>query len=129
MLTACSAKRMYYPQTYHHIQEIQKYNIQDYRPRYESLSPPLLLILLISSKDGTIPKSHPKSPPSAKNAQATRICLLPSRRISNPRITSIRYDTGTRKIRRNGKFAARRTLNACMMLGYCQFWRVSVCKI
>ena len=28
------AKRMYYPQTYHHIQEIQKYNIQDYRPRY-----------------------------------------------------------------------------------------------
>ncbi|KAI2626624.1 phospholipid-translocating P-type ATPase [Hypoxylon sp. NC1633] len=29
------AKRMYYPQTYHHIQEIQKYNIQDYRPRME----------------------------------------------------------------------------------------------
>ena len=27
---------MYYPQTYHHIQEIQKYNIQDYRPRYAS---------------------------------------------------------------------------------------------
>ncbi|KOS17081.1 putative phospholipid-transporting ATPase [Escovopsis weberi] len=29
------AKRMYKPQTYHHIQEIQKYNIQDYRPRME----------------------------------------------------------------------------------------------
>ncbi|KAF4544743.1 Phospholipid-transporting ATPase [Lasiodiplodia theobromae] len=29
------AKRMYYPQAYHHIQEIQKYNIQDYRPRME----------------------------------------------------------------------------------------------
>jgi phospholipid-transporting ATPase len=28
---------MYYPQTYHHIQEIQKYNIQDYRPRYVTL--------------------------------------------------------------------------------------------
>jgi phospholipid-transporting ATPase len=27
-------KRMYRPQTYHYIQEIQKYNIQDYRPRY-----------------------------------------------------------------------------------------------
>jgi phospholipid-transporting ATPase len=27
------AKRMYWPETYHHIQEIQKYNIQDYRPR------------------------------------------------------------------------------------------------
>jgi phospholipid-transporting ATPase len=31
------AKRMYYPQTYHHVQEIQKYNIQDYRPRYVQL--------------------------------------------------------------------------------------------
>lgn len=30
-----SVKRMYYPQTYHHIQEIQKYNIQDYRPCME----------------------------------------------------------------------------------------------
>ncbi|KAI9780453.1 MAG: hypothetical protein M1839_006727 [Geoglossum umbratile] len=30
-----AAKRMYFPQTYHHIQEIQKYNIQDYRPRME----------------------------------------------------------------------------------------------
>ncbi|PHH56118.1 putative phospholipid-transporting ATPase [Ceratocystis fimbriata CBS 114723] len=29
------AKRMYRPQVYHHIQEIQKYNIQDYRPRME----------------------------------------------------------------------------------------------
>ena len=28
------AKRMYYPQSYHHVQEIQKYNIQDYRPRF-----------------------------------------------------------------------------------------------
>ncbi|KUI59826.1 putative phospholipid-transporting ATPase DRS2 [Cytospora mali] len=28
-------KRMYRPQNYHHIQEIQKYNIQDYRPRME----------------------------------------------------------------------------------------------
>jgi len=25
---------MYFPQSYHHVQEIQKYNIQDYRPRY-----------------------------------------------------------------------------------------------
>lgn len=28
-------KRMYYPETYHYVQEIQKYNIQDYRPRME----------------------------------------------------------------------------------------------
>lgn len=32
-------KRMYRPQTYHHIQEIQKYNIQDYRPRYVWMTP------------------------------------------------------------------------------------------
>ena len=29
------AKRMYYPQAYHHVQEIQKYNVADYRPRME----------------------------------------------------------------------------------------------
>ncbi|CAI7624889.1 unnamed protein product [Penicillium pancosmium] len=29
------AKRMYYPQQYHHVQEIQKFNVQDYRPRME----------------------------------------------------------------------------------------------
>ena len=29
------AKRMYKPQAYHHVQEIQKYNVQDYRPRME----------------------------------------------------------------------------------------------
>lgn len=28
------AKRMYLSKPYHHIQELQKYNIQDYRPRY-----------------------------------------------------------------------------------------------
>ena len=40
------AKRMYFPQSYHHVQEIQKYNIQDYRPRYAAPSPlPLLLLV------------------------------------------------------------------------------------
>lgn len=33
---------MYYPQAYHHIQEIQKYNIQDYRPRLVARSRSLL---------------------------------------------------------------------------------------
>lgn len=36
---SCSAKRMYFPQPYHHVQEIQKYNIQDYRPRYVPRTP------------------------------------------------------------------------------------------
>lgn len=30
-----SLKRMYRPQSYHYIQEIQKYNIPDYRPRMD----------------------------------------------------------------------------------------------
>ena len=55
------AKRMYFPQSYHHVQEIQKYNIQDYRPRCVSFvllsssffSPPsspipLLCVIVIS---------------------------------------------------------------------------------
>lgn len=29
------ARRMYAPLSYHHVQEIQKYNVQDYRPRME----------------------------------------------------------------------------------------------
>jgi len=29
------ARRMYSPLSYHHVQEIQKYNVQDYRPRME----------------------------------------------------------------------------------------------
>jgi phospholipid-transporting ATPase len=41
------AKRMYRPQTYHHIQEIQKYNIQDYRPRYVLSSRPTSLLPLL----------------------------------------------------------------------------------
>jgi phospholipid-transporting ATPase len=46
LLTLISAKRMYFPQTYHHIQEIQKYNIQDYRPRYVFwVNFPILLLL------------------------------------------------------------------------------------
>ncbi|TQS39159.1 hypothetical protein Golomagni_00321, partial [Golovinomyces magnicellulatus] len=36
------SKRMYFPQSYHHIQEIQKYNIQDYRPRYQKSLPFLI---------------------------------------------------------------------------------------
>lgn len=42
-----SAKRMYYPQSYHHIQEIQKYNIQDYRPRYAATYALCLILLTI----------------------------------------------------------------------------------
>lgn len=38
-----SARRMYYPKQYHYVQEIQKFNVADYRPRY---SLPLLPLSL-----------------------------------------------------------------------------------
>lgn len=35
------SKRLWKPEAYHHVQEIQKYNIQDYRPRYVLPPPPV----------------------------------------------------------------------------------------
>ena len=35
-----SARRMYYPKQYHYVQEIQKFNVADYRPRYFLPLPP-----------------------------------------------------------------------------------------
>lgn len=43
---------MYYPQAYHHIQEIQKYNIQDYRPR--SVAHCLLTFASCAGQDPTV---------------------------------------------------------------------------
>src|SRR5579862_5102613 len=34
LLSNISARRMYYPKQYHYVQEIQKFNVADYRPRY-----------------------------------------------------------------------------------------------
>ena len=34
------SKRLWKPEAYHHVQEIQKYNIQDYRPRYVPFTTP-----------------------------------------------------------------------------------------
>ena len=62
MLTlVCSAKRMYYPQAYHHIQEIQKYNIQDYRPRSVFLQIPSLFHTDVSTGWSSSRKPSAKS--------------------------------------------------------------------
>lgn len=72
------AKRMYRPQTYHHIQEIQKYNIQDYRPRYVSnlIHDLQSASLTLDPQNGTIPKGYPQGPPGPAYAQAAWLCLL-----------------------------------------------------
>jgi phospholipid-transporting ATPase len=72
------AKRMYYPQAYHHVQEIQKYNIQDYRPRYVHLPSSHVIIAMLTFviQNGTIPKSNSQSPTSTANAQTAWVCFL-----------------------------------------------------
>jgi phospholipid-transporting ATPase len=109
------AKRMYYPQTYHHVQEIQKYNIQDYRPRYVQSHDFCDLLRLIAigdsillrntdvtrSQNGTIPKGHSQGPPGSAHAQATRIRLLANGRESGARAAGLRYDERARTVRRD----------------------------
>jgi phospholipid-transporting ATPase len=71
------AKRMYFPQAYHHVQEIQKYNIQDYRPRYvvSYLKQVILSMVANREQNGAIPKSNPQSAPGAAYAQAAWVCV------------------------------------------------------
>lgn len=90
------AKRMYRPQTYHHIQEIQKYNIQDYRPRYVAFSLCMysiwsVLLTRLFRQDGTIPKGHQEGASGTENAEAAWICIFASRRESDARDQRVRY--------------------------------------
>lgn len=62
------AKRMYRPQTYHHIQEIQKYNIQDYRPRLVDSSPHHGTIETNVPQNGAVSESNSESAASATYA-------------------------------------------------------------
>lgn len=103
-------KRMYKPQTYHHIQEIQKYNIQDYRPRYVAVfhSLPIISTPLTSCviQHGAVPKSHSQGPHNAAEPQTARLRLLAGRRVPNARAPGIRHDAKPRSVRRDGQFAA-----------------------
>lgn len=105
------AKRMYKPQTYHHIQEIQKYNIQDYRPRYVG-SIPLAVTDANKAQNGTIPKSYSQGATSTAHAQAARIRLFAGRRESNACAPGIRHDKASWTIRRNGQLKAIREVDA-----------------
>jgi phospholipid-transporting ATPase len=44
------SKRLWRPEAYHHVQEIQKYNIQDYRPRYVLFPFPFSFFALATDK-------------------------------------------------------------------------------
>jgi hypothetical protein len=82
-------KRMYYPQTYHHIQEIQKYNIQDYRPRYVLLTPSLLLLIpsVIANKFVTAwNNSKRQSVRFDKSSVCGNSAVMPSVKRTSPRL-------------------------------------------
>ena len=103
------AKRMYYPQTYHHIQEIQKYNIQDYRPRYLSRQKSsrvwvcVCTMLMTFFQDGAIPEGNKKSPTSTEDAETAWICIFTSRRGCNPVNPSLRHHERERQVWGNAK--------------------------
>jgi magnesium-transporting ATPase (P-type) len=77
-------KRMYYPQTYHHIQEIQKYNIQDYRPRYVSTLP-LSYHALNTNHTTAWSNSKRPSAKSAKSSACENSVATPSRKQTSRR--------------------------------------------
>jgi hypothetical protein len=89
-------KRMYYPQTYHHIQEIQKYNIQDYRPRYVLLSPSpphLVFYYSLLTSSSAWNSSRKPSARSARCSACASSAATRSRRPTSRRRESYRRTT------------------------------------
>lgn len=99
-----SAKRMYYPQAYHHIQEIQKYNIQDYRPRYVlfsnilSIQPPNHILIFSLSIEWS--NSKKQSEKCAKSNACVNNAAMPSHKPMNPKLGS--YKLTIRRGREEG---------------------------
>jgi phospholipid-transporting ATPase len=82
---------MYNPQTYHHIQEIQKYNIQDYRPRYDSLA-----ILALFRPLTSFPVWNNSKRPSARYAKYSGCesnAATPSLKQTSPRPECYKHTT------------------------------------
>lgn len=113
------SRRMYKPQTYHHIQEIQKYNIQDYRPRYvififssyPFLLPPLRHLDPIYSQETKITTAWNNSKrPSARSARSS-VCAsseaTPSRRRTSRRHACCRRTTRHRLAAGTERWSAR----------------------
>jgi phospholipid-transporting ATPase len=76
-------KRMYRPQSYHHVQEIQKYNIQDYRPRYVQL---LYAPLKQIANDSTAwNNSRKQSGKSGRCNACANSAATPSRKRTSPK--------------------------------------------
>jgi len=87
-----SYKRLFQPEPYHIVQEIQKYNLPDYRPRMEQFQKvrrrrpsshpsgsarPLKQELTLTPP--TLSAGHQEGPCGAEDAQEPRLCVLPVR--------------------------------------------------
>jgi phospholipid-transporting ATPase len=72
----CSYKRTYQPAPYHIVQEIQKFNLSDYRPRQEQY---VFSTRLRDKADGQIPKGDQEGPSYSAYASSARICVLADR--------------------------------------------------
>lgn len=119
------AKRMYYPQTYHHVQEIQKYNIQDYRPRYvkdrhvhvsdhQQMIAHAFRTPLTCLQNGAIPEGNSQGPPSTAHAQTARLRFLANGRESSACLAGLRHNKRARKVRRDDKQSSMMTVGRQM---------------
>ena len=74
---AHSYKRTYMPSSYHIAQEIQKYNIPDYRPRQEQCVPFPRACRLLTPPRGQVPKGDQEGARRPAHAAQSRLCVQP----------------------------------------------------
>ena len=97
------AKRIYFPQSYHHVQEIQKYNIQDYRPRYVSPILSYLFLILLFANFTFLPEwnnSRKLSAKSDKSSACASSAVMPF--LKPTRVKPACYKRTTRRAREVG---------------------------
>jgi len=77
-----SYRRTYRPSSYHIAQELQKYNIPDYRPRQEQYVSCSLNVCsdFLGQRYFQVPKSHQESPCCATHAAQSWLCIQSDRK-------------------------------------------------
>lgn len=84
---------MYYPQSYHHVQEIQKYNIQDYRPRYVSHQSSYILRSKLTCLFTGWNSSKRQSARSVKSSECANNVVTPSPRQTKVKLVYCKHMT------------------------------------
>lgn len=81
-------QRTYRPKSYHIVQEMQKYQLQDVHPRTDEFRKYVAFILTLSQK-------HPQSPCCAAHAPVAWLCIFADRGRSGAPRAAIRHDQGS----------------------------------